>query len=174
MTWGLVDLNILWLESVRIVSMGNVSTKHLNELKHFFRDENLNKRNLDAWVLIHINDYYQHHSQNKEKLLSILSNLHTNLFRIDSPQNGQKYDTGPWFNIEMSSYQYRKSHCGDKTVVRSSYLHNEISYTGKMSSLYWIRALVVKPTATSSIRYSQSRSEDRNILGRCVIADTLL
>ena len=36
----------------------------------------------------------------------------------------------------MSSYQYRKSHCGDKTVVRSSYLHNGISYTGKMSSLY--------------------------------------
>ena len=40
----------------------------------------------------------------------------------------------------MSSYQCRKSHCGDKTVVRSSYLHNGISYTGKMSSLYWIRA----------------------------------
>ena len=25
---------------------------------------------------------------------------------------------GPRFNIKMSSYQYRKSHCGDKTVVR--------------------------------------------------------
>ena len=25
---------------------------------------------------------------------------------------------GPWFNIKMSSYWYRKSHCGDKTVVR--------------------------------------------------------
>ena len=35
---------------------------------------------------------------------------------------------GPWFNIKISSYQYRKSHCGDKTVVRSSYLHNGISY----------------------------------------------
>ena len=45
------------------------------------------------------------------------------------------------FNIKMSFYQYRKSHCGDKTVVRSSYLHNEISYTGKMTSSYWIRAL---------------------------------
>ena len=47
---------------------------------------------------------------------------------------------GPRFNLKMSSYQYRKSHCGDKTVVRSSYLHNGISYTGKMSSLYWIGA----------------------------------
>ena len=49
--------------------------------------------------------------------------------------------SGSWFNIKMSSYQYRKSHCGDKTVVRSSYLHNGISYTGKMASLYWISPL---------------------------------
>ena len=49
-------------------------------------------------------------------------------------------ELGPWFNIKMSSYWYRKFHCGDKTVVRSSYLHNGISYTGKMTSLYWIRA----------------------------------
>ena len=28
----------------------------------------------------------------------------------------------------MSSYQYRKSHCGDKTVVRLSYLHNWWTY----------------------------------------------
>ena len=44
----------------------------------------------------------------------------------------------------MSSYRYRKSHCGNKTVVRSSYLHSVMSYTCKMTSLYWIRALVVK------------------------------
>ena len=43
----------------------------------------------------------------------------------------------------MSFYQYRKSYCGDKTVVRSSYLHNGISYTGKMSSLYWIGTLAL-------------------------------
>ena len=49
---------------------------------------------------------------------------------------------GPLFNMKMTSYQYRKYHCGDKTVVRSSYLHNEFFYTGKMISLYWIRALV--------------------------------
>ena len=27
--------------------------------------------------------------------------------------------SGAWFNIKMLSYQYRKSHYGDKTVVRS-------------------------------------------------------
>ena len=48
---------------------------------------------------------------------------------------------GPRFNIKMSSYQYRKSHCGDKTFVRSSYLHNGISYTGKVTSLYWFSPL---------------------------------
>ena len=25
---------------------------------------------------------------------------------------------GPWFNVKMTSYQYRKSHCGDKMVIR--------------------------------------------------------
>ena len=45
---------------------------------------------------------------------------------------------GPWFNIKMSSYQYRKSHCGNKTILWPSYLHNGISYTGKTTSLYWI------------------------------------
>ena len=51
--------------------------------------------------------------------------------------------SGPWFNIKMASYQYRKSHCGDKTVVRSSYLHNGISYPGKMSSFNWIETLIL-------------------------------
>ena len=49
--------------------------------------------------------------------------------------------SGGWFNKKMPSYQYRKFHCGDKTILRPSYLHNGISYTGKMTSLYWIRAL---------------------------------
>ena len=51
--------------------------------------------------------------------------------------------SGPLFTIKLSSYQYRKSHCGDKTVVRSSYLHNGISYTGETKSFHWIRALVL-------------------------------
>ena len=41
--------------------------------------------------------------------------------------------------------QYKDVHCGDKTVVRSSYLHNEISHTSKMLSLYWIGAEVPIP-----------------------------
>ena len=43
----------------------------------------------------------------------------------------------------MSSYQYRKSHCGDKTILRSSHLHHGISYTGKITHLYLIGALKV-------------------------------
>ena len=64
---------------------------------------------------------------------------------VQSPNGDLFYfpvlNSGPRFNIKIPSYQYRKSHCGDKTVVRSSYLHNGISYTGKMISLYRIRAL---------------------------------
>ena len=55
------------------------------------------------------------------------------------------YTPGPRFNIKMTSYQYRKSHCGDKTIRRPSYLHNGISYTGKMTSLYWIRSQLPLP-----------------------------
>ena len=47
------------------------------------------------------------------------------------------------FNINMSSYRYRKSHCGEKTFWRPSYLHIEISYTGKGTSLYQIRAQAI-------------------------------
>ena len=50
--------------------------------------------------------------------------------------------SGDWFNIKTASYQYRQSHCGDKTILRPSSLHNRISYTGNKTSLYWIRALV--------------------------------
>ena len=58
---------------------------------------------------------------------------------------------GPRFNIKMTSYQHRKSHCGDYTILRSSYLHNGISYTGKMSSLYWIRAQVESSVLSISV-----------------------
>ena len=65
--------------------------------------------------------------------------------QLDSEQVSSGADhgdlPGAWINIKMPSYQYRKSHCGDKTILRPSYLHNGISCTGKMPSLYWIRAL---------------------------------
>ena len=69
--------------------------------------------------------------------------------------NNMITEPGARFNVKMTSYQYRKIHCGVKTVVRSSYLHNGICYTGKMASLHWIGALVVyvynsSPTWSSS------------------------
>ena len=36
--------------------------------------------------------------------------------------------------LKMPSYQYKKFHCGDKTVIRSAYIHNEISYIGDIMS----------------------------------------
>ena len=65
-----------------------------------------------------------------------------NLWVWGTPVSG-RWSPGPWSNINMSSYQYRKLYCGDKTVVRSSNLCNGISYTGKMASLYWFRPLVL-------------------------------
>ena len=51
-------------------------------------------------------------------------------------------ETAPWFNVDMSSYRYRKSHCRAKAVVIWSYLHNGIFYCGKIESLCWIVPLV--------------------------------
>ena len=51
--------------------------------------------------------------------------------------------TEPWFNFKMSSYQYRKSHCGVKSILPSSYLYNRISYTYRTTSLYWIGVQVL-------------------------------
>ena len=53
------------------------------------------------------------------------------------------------------SYQYRKSNCGNKTILGPSYLHNGISYTVKMTSLYWFGALV--PDKISGINWNQHR-----------------
>ena len=61
---------------------------------------------------------------------------------------------GHRFNIKMLSYQYRKSHCGDKTILRPSHLHNGISYTGK-TSLYWIGAQVVIGTIPQNYQLGQ-------------------
>ena len=52
----------------------------------------------------------------------------------------KQWDTGPWFNTKMSSYHYRKSHCGHKMILPPSYLHNGIFCTSKTASLYWIGA----------------------------------
>ena len=80
---------------------------------------------------------------------------------------------GPRFNIKMTSYQYRKSHCGDKTVVRSSYLHNGISYTGKMTSLYWIRALALCINKSSAAMWDGDVlvSIDKEILQHFIMED---
>ena len=56
----------------------------------------------------------------------------------------------------------KEIYCGDKTVVRSSYLHNEISYTGKMSFLYWIRiqaCIYVSMTGSENTKNSTTQCE---------------
>ena len=64
----------------------------------------------------------------------LLKNHHCRMFDT-------KQLSGAWFNIVMPSYQHRKSHCGDKTILRPSYLNNGISNASKMASLYWIKVL---------------------------------
>ena len=63
---------------------------------------------------------------------------------------------GTWFNIVMPSYQYRKSHCGAKTILWLSCLHNGISYTGKTASIIRAQAafnIVFKMTLQHAALY---------------------
>ena len=73
----------------------------------------------------------------------------SDLSLMHSPYYGC-WGPGGHLNIKMPSYQHRKSHCGDKTMLRPFYLRNGISYTGKMTSLYWIRALATQGTKASA------------------------
>ena len=58
-------------------------------------------------------------------------------------------DARPHFNTKMLSFQHKKFHCGDKTILQPSYLHNRIFSTGKMILfLYWIKALISIQQAT--------------------------
>ena len=60
--------------------------------------------------------------------------------RFGGKTSNRLMDRGPepCFNIKMPSYQYRKSHCWDRTAIWSSYLHHVNSYSGTMTCLYWI------------------------------------
>ena len=66
--------------------------------------------------------------------------LHHCLFHLRYYVEVNRRNKLGWFNIKRSSYQSRKSHRGEKTVLP---LHNGFSYTGKMTSVYWIRFQVI-------------------------------
>ena len=69
-------------------------------------------------------------------------------FSANARQLGSPHEeTRAPFNLMMWSYQYRKSHCGYKTILRPSYVYNRISYTGKTTSLYWIGTQYVRPVS---------------------------
>ena len=68
-----------------------------------------------------------------------------------------------WLYIKMLSYQYRKSHWGDKTILQPSYLHNGISYTGKTASLYWISPQVITWTNDDVSSIGSLGTNNKNI-----------
>ena len=107
------------------------------------------------WLFNLVNTYLEtsitliplnHATHNSHHMLFCMVGSHCLPFGTVDGIAGMRGQTpGPWFNIKMTSYKHRKSHCGHKTILRPSYLHNGISYTGKMTSLYWIRAQVWRP-----------------------------
>ena len=70
----------------------------------------------------------------------------------------------------MTPYQYRKSYCGDKTILRPSYLHNGI-FHGK-TSLYWLGALYV--LLTWRIDYCRKEKQQKGLLGKYPLVNATL
>ena len=98
--------------------------------------------------------YQQQLSQQEARVTDLQQqavDLHQQLAEAQAEAQGELPRPRPCFNIDMSSYQYRKSHCGDQTILQSSYLCIGISYTGKMAFLYWI-----SPQGPISISYKMS------------------
>ena len=79
----------------------------------------------DIWFVVNMNKLLNKHSSFWWFEMMLMWR-HSNVVAGTHPDRCR---AEPQFNINISSYQYRKSHCGDKTVVRWSYLHNGISYT---------------------------------------------
>ena len=113
--------------------------------KHFAKDD-------FYWLSFHVTDVIRHPSYRESfvehcalkscpnvsetpKLDSVL--LYSGLLILIQPE--------PRSNIKI----IYETHCGDKTTLRPSYLHNEISYTGEMPSLYWIGAQNISKTWSS-------------------------
>ena len=93
----------------------------------------------------------QNHQQWRHFLPYISNMIDIKGFTYSDVLNMKKPSSGPWFDIKMSSDQYRKYHYGDKTILWPSYLHNGISYTGKITSLYWIKAQVTRPLGEAAM-----------------------
>ena len=68
-------------------------------------------------------------------------------------------------NIKITYYQNTTSYCGGKTILWPSYLHNGISYNSKITSLYWIGAMLSKGMLNAAIIHSiGSLFEDRWVI----------
>ena len=127
---------------------------------HIVRINTMLFKNIAAWIVEKIavdeKDEFSHsyflwiHKWQVPYCTFVLMELGKNILLISMYRYPYFTCITVWALIQYKmSYQYRKSHCGDKTVARSCYLFNWISYTGKMSSLYWIGTLVFIPTFES-------------------------
>ena len=69
---------------------------------------------------------------------------------------------GTCFHTKISPYQYRASHCGGKTFVKSYYLHNGISRAGKMICSYQIGAQGFCDYDTTHLAHGSTRQKVQN------------
>ena len=80
------------------------------------------------------------------------------------------------FKMEMPGNQCRDSQCGDRGILRPSYLHNENSCTGKTSSLYCIRTIAIIIATAIVVNHPGTKPSSESTPGdhRLVFTELLL
>ena len=73
---------------------------------------------------------------------------------------------GACFNMNIPSDKYWKFHSGDKTILRSSYLHNGISYTCQMTCCSSKRSPRTE-VSTHLVWHAHSQKKNRRRKAKC-------
>ena len=75
-----------------------------------------------------------------------------------STWTNKKTDLRALIQHVMTSYQYTTPHCGDMMVIRSSFLHNGMSYTGK-----WYNSIFILKRTPVCLKFCMSRALSRTL-----------
>ena len=126
-TWDRCEVNVRWRHRtlpscVLVMTYSTLHTKGGTPGVAWDFQSPLNFR----WVMKRARLWDVSSLASSHKLFDLSSSLYH--FRLN--RNGNTYWGAQGGNINLSSFQHRKFYCGDgyKTVVRSSYTHNVISY----------------------------------------------
>ena len=131
-------------ETETLISFGNIPEIHNGSFRFWYTQGFFIKRIKQNWWLKSDNPSKVWHPSTHARshvtsphlthqVYMIVRAKHTLIRCIKLPER-----PGGWYNTKISSYQYKKDYCENKTILPHSYFHGRIYSTDKKASLYWI------------------------------------